>query len=171
MNVYTKMKMIDTGKILHNRFVLYFILFLALTDLLYLAMGGEYTSVAVFILSGFVTSFFSKNMMVVMCIAMVITNILKYGTDIRMQEGAENPKPDEENHEESEDKKQPVEVKEEKVKATEKKSDETKKPKEFTITEEEKRKFTENMEKLGAYEPLFTSMDRLLEKINDLISS
>ena len=77
----------DTGKILHNRFVLYFVLFLALSDLMFLAMGSEFISVAVFILSGFVTSFFSKNMMVIMCIAMVITNILRYGTGIRLMEG------------------------------------------------------------------------------------
>jgi hypothetical protein len=38
------------------------------------------------------------------------------------------------------------------------------------LTEEEKRKFTENMEKLEAYEPLFTSMDKLMGKISNLMS-
>jgi|UniRef100_A0A6C0F365 hypothetical protein len=79
----------DTGKILHNRTVLYFVLFLAIANLLILAVGNEYKYISVFFLTGFVTSFFSKNMMVIMCIAMVITNILKFGT---VNEGFEGKK-------------------------------------------------------------------------------
>ena len=184
----------DTGKILHNRFVLYFVLFLALADLLFLAMGREFVSVAVFILSGFVTSFFSKNMMVIMCVAMVITNILKYGTDIRMQEGLKEAtadeaksedKPAEAKPDDAKSEVKPTEAKPEvkpaeakpEVKPTDAKPDEAKpktKPKsadaKIVLTEEEKRKFTENMEKLEAYEPLFTSMDKLMGKISNLMS-
>lgn len=192
---------LDTGKILHNRFVLYFVLFLALADLLFLAMGSEFISVAVFILSGFVTSFFSKNMMVIMCVAMVITNILKYGTDIRMQEGlkeatADEAKPEDKPTEDKPNEDKPAdakpadakpadakpEVKPAEVKPTEAKPDakpaeakpevKTKPADEakIVLTEEEKRKFTENMEKLEAYEPLFTSMDKLMGKISNLMS-
>jgi outer membrane biosynthesis protein TonB len=178
---------LDTGKILHNRFVLYFVLFLALADLLFLAMGSEFISVAVFILSGFVTSFFSKNMMVIMCVAMVITNILKYGTDIRMQEGLKEATADEAKPEDkpTEDKPadakpadakpadaKPAEAKPE-VKPAEAKPEVKTKPADeakIVLTEEEKRKFTENMEKLEAYEPLFTSMDKLMGKISNLMS-
>ena len=189
---------LDTGKILHNRFILYFVLFLALADLLFLAMGSEFISVAVFILSGFVTSFFSKNMMVIMCVAMVITNILKYGTDIRMQEGLKEATADEANPEDkpTEDKPtdakpaevkpadakpadakpaevKPAEAKTAEVKPTEAKPEVKTKPADeakIVLTEEEKRKFTENMEKLEAYEPLFTSMDKLMGKISNLMS-
>ena len=193
---------LDTGKILHNRFVLYFVLFLALADLLFLAMGSEFISVAVFILSGFVTSFFSKNMMVIMCVAMVITNILKYGTDIRMQEGLKEATADEAKPEDKPTKDKsaeakpaeakPTEVKPEakpaeaksevktkpevkpaEVKPTEAKPEVKTKPADeakIVLTEEEKRKFTENMEKLEAYEPLFTSMDKLMGKISNLMS-
>ncbi|MFY7731670.1 MAG: hypothetical protein ACOVRN_19270 [Flavobacterium sp.] len=178
MKIGNALTLKDTGKILHNRFVLYFVLFLALADLLFLAMGSEFVSVAVFILSGFVTSFFSKNMMVVMCVAMVVTNILKYGTDIRMQEGLKDSK--------DETKAEPKAEAKAKAKPeakVEPKSDAKVEPKteakpetkeeaktEIVLTEEQKRKFTENMEKLEAYEPLFTSMDKLMEKINELIS-
>jgi outer membrane biosynthesis protein TonB len=180
---------LDTGKILHNRFVLYFVLFLALADLLFLAMGSEFISVAVFILSGFVTSFFSKNMMVIMCVAMVITNILKYGTDIRMQEGlkeatADEAKPEDKPADAKPTDAKPAEVKPAEVKPTEAKPEVKTKPAEakpevktkpadeakIVLTEEEKRKFTENMEKLEAYEPLFTSMDKLMGKISNLMS-
>lgn len=153
----------DTGKILHNRFVLYFILFLALSDLLFLAMGREFVSIAVFILSGFVTSFFSKNMMVIMCVAMVISNILRYGTGVRMTEGlVSEEKP-------STDEKSPTE----KTPPTkETSSDEKTSPTaEIKLTEEDKRKFLENMEKIEMYEPLFNTMDKLVEKIGGLIGN
>ena len=163
----------DSGKILHNRFVLYFVLLLALADLLYLAMGGEYISVAIFLLSGFVTSFFSKNMMVVMCIAMVITNILKYGTDIRMQEGLKEE--GKKTTEKTTEKMTPTSVDEKANKMSTddkvKTDDKTKQKKVMdNMTPEQVAKITENLEKLETYEPLFTSMDKLMLKINDLIS-
>ena len=150
---------------------MYFVLLLAIADLLYLAMGGEYISVAVFLLSGFVTSFFSRNMMVVMCIAMVITNILKYGTDIRMQEGLKEEK------ENATEKMTPTTEKMTPTKTTEKMTPTNKMtptPKQKNVmddmTPEQVAKITENLEKLEAYEPLFTSMDKLMLKINELIS-
>ena len=156
----------DTGKILHNRYVLYFVLFLALSDLLFLAMGSEFISVAVFILSGFVTTFFSRNMMVVMCVAMVVTNILKYGTDIRMQEGLkEGAATDTEVKPKVADVKAPAV----KAPATEAAVD-TKVTATAVITPAQVEQLKENMEKLESYEPLFTSMDKMMEKINELIS-
>jgi len=183
----------DTGKILHNRFVLYFVLFLALSDLLFLAMGSEFVSISIFILSGFVTSFFSKNMMVIMCVAMVITNILRYGTGIRMSEGLVSgempPTTDEEETPDSKttdedtppdsktmDSKTP-EIKTPETKTPETKTPETKTPdsktpvKDKVITEEDKQKFLENMEKLEMYEPLFKSMDKLMHKVGVLIGN
>ena len=154
----------DAGKILHNRYVLYFILFLALSDLLFLAMGREFVSITVFILSGFVTSFFSKNMMVIMCVAMVISNILRYGTGVRMTEGLvseEKPPTDEKP---SAEEKPPAEEKP----STEEKPSPTA---EIQLTEEDKRKFLENMEKIEMYEPLFNTMDKLVEKIGGLIGN
>jgi len=179
----------DTGKILHNRFVLYFVLFLALADLLFLAMGREFVSVSIFILSGFVTSFFSKNMMVVMCVAMVVTNILKYGTDIRMQEGLKDAK-DAKPATDAKDAKPATDAKDAKpatdakvvadVKAVadtkaavdekDEKADADKKTTAGDMTPEQVEKFKENMEKLQAYEPLFKSMDKLMEKTSELFS-
>jgi hypothetical protein len=159
----------DTGKILHNRFVLYFVLFLALADLLFLAMGREFVSVSIFILSGFVTSFFSKNMMVVMCVAMVVTNILKYGTDIRIQEGL---KEGADTTDKATDADKAKDVADTKVVVDEKdeKTDADKKTTAGDITPEQVEKFKENMEKLQAYEPLFKSMDKLMEKTSELFS-
>ena len=183
----------DTGKILHNRFVLYFVLFLALSDLLFLAMGSEFVSISIFILSGFVTSFFSKNMMVIMCVAMVITNILRYGTGIRMSEGLVSgeipPVTDEEETTETKTtddevtpESKPMDSKTPEIKTPEIKTPEIKTPeiktldsktpvKDKVITEEDKQKFLENMEKLEMYEPLFKSMDKLMHKVGVLIGN
>jgi hypothetical protein len=81
--------------IIHNRFILYFIFFIALADLYYLTVAGDFFSVSIFILIGFLTSFFSKNMMIIFFIALTVTNILKYGTKIRHSEGFEDADADE----------------------------------------------------------------------------
>lgn len=79
--------------ILYNRYVLYFILLLSLVNLYSFAIIGEYVYVIIFILVGYLTYFFSKNMMVILFTALVITNILKYGKSISLErnlEGLEN---------------------------------------------------------------------------------
>lgn len=177
MKIPISLSLKDTGKILHNRFVLYFVLFLALADLLFLAMGREFVSVAIFILSGFVTSFFSKNMMVVMCVAMVITNILKYGSDIRLQEGLKESvdakaAPDEKAATDAATATDAKAAKAEDEKTTEdeKATEDEKVAVKDAMTPEQVEKFKENMEKLQAYEPLFKSMDKLMEKTSELFS-
>jgi len=42
---------------------------------------------AVFILVGYLTTFFSKNMIVILFCALTVANILKYGLEIRVQDG------------------------------------------------------------------------------------
>ena len=44
---------------------------------------------ALFVLVGFLTAFFSKNMTVILLVAMILTNILRFGKDIRVKEGME----------------------------------------------------------------------------------
>jgi hypothetical protein len=63
----------------HNKFVLYFLLLVSLANLYYLVMNGEHMFAVIFILVGFVTSFFSKNMIIILFIAVCITSILKCG--------------------------------------------------------------------------------------------
>jgi len=48
---------------------------------------GDSIYAAIFILVGFLTSFFSKNMIVIMVCALSVSNILKYGLGIRVQDG------------------------------------------------------------------------------------
>jgi len=81
---------------LNHPFVLYFVLMVALANLLYLSVGGNMAFAAVFLLVGFLTSFFSKNMTVILVIAIVATNVLQFGSGIRVSEGLENKKDDDE---------------------------------------------------------------------------
>lgn len=66
--------------VLQNRVVLYLFFFLTLADLFYLANVRDFTTVSIIILIGFLTSFFSKNMIVILCIALSVGHVLKYGT-------------------------------------------------------------------------------------------
>ena len=70
---------------LNSRVLLYFILFLSFADLLFFATAGEYVSIIVFIIVGYLTSFFSKNMMIIFTVAMVCTNIIRFGRDSSLE--------------------------------------------------------------------------------------
>ena len=77
--------------LLHNRFVLFFVFALAIGNIFHFAFTYDLTSVAIFILAGFLTSFFSKNMIVIMVVAMVVANVLRVG---RGREGFGNKEED-----------------------------------------------------------------------------
>ncbi len=178
MKIKNALMLKDAKTILHNRFILYFVLFLALSDISFLVMGSEFVLVSIFILSGFVTSFFSKNMIVIMCIALGITNILRYGTNINTQEGLDNKPTLNDDIDTVDDKlidentvdhkpKDANPVEENMVHKRAKKMQKGKN----VMTPKNIKKFKENMDKLEAYEPLFTSMDKLMENISGLMYS
>ena len=86
---------------LHNKILLYVVFIFSLLNLFVLANTGNYTYVIVFMLIGFVTSFFSKNMLVILLLSVILTNILKYGSSLNegFEEGVDG-KEDEEGFEE-----------------------------------------------------------------------
>lgn len=73
--------------LLSNRGVLYFLFALAVGNLFYLGTSNDIWTIAIFVLTGFLTSFFSKNMVVILCIALAISSIIKYGTGTSSTEG------------------------------------------------------------------------------------
>ena len=89
-----KIKLINSvdSFILKNVYFLYAIVIISLTHLLYLSVEGDYMTVLVFILIGFITSFFSKNMVVILLIAGIFSSILHINTPIDegFQEGAKS---------------------------------------------------------------------------------
>jgi hypothetical protein len=83
-----------SGKILYNKWVLYFIFVVGIYDIIHFYQRGNITAVVIFFIVGFLTSFFSKNMIVVIVSAIAVSHIVAYGN--KMTEGLENEKDDEE---------------------------------------------------------------------------
>jgi hypothetical protein len=96
------------NKVLTNKYVLYVVLFLAITNILGYLMVKDFESLALFISLGLITSYFSKNMIIIMGVAMFGTNVVFASNKIRegFQEGNKGskgePKEEEEDKEEKE---------------------------------------------------------------------
>ena len=83
----------DFNPILYNRFVLYFFVFISLIEILFLMNTNDLPSLVIFIVVGLLISFFNKNMIVILCLALSITNLIKYGiSGVRINEGFEDSK-------------------------------------------------------------------------------
>lgn len=64
---------------LNNKWILYFILFVSVVNLFNFFNNGDTTAIAIFVIAGFLTSYFSKNMLVILVISIAITHIVRYG--------------------------------------------------------------------------------------------
>jgi len=73
---------------LENKYVLYFVLFLAVSNILGFLVMGNITAIIFFSLVAYLTSFFSKNKIVILSIPLVLTSVLMVGA--RVKEGLEN---------------------------------------------------------------------------------
>jgi len=73
MNLKTKM---NIRSLLKDQNVLYVVLFLAVTNLFGYLLLQNFDAIVFFLVVGFLTSYFSKNMIVVMLVAMISTNFL-----------------------------------------------------------------------------------------------
>lgn len=71
---------------LYCRWVLYLLFVLAIGNIYYLLLNNDLFTLAIFILVAFLTTFFSKNMVVILCISLVISTILK-SVQVKEKEG------------------------------------------------------------------------------------
>ena len=94
----------NSKKILNNVPLLYVVLIATISDLLYMVSLGSHFNVIIFILVSYVTSLFSKNMMVILLVALALTNIYDLGKKIVLKEGFEE-KEDEDKTDVSDDNK------------------------------------------------------------------
>ena len=69
-------------KMLENKYVLYFVLFLAVTNLLGYLVLGNINAVIFFILVGFLVGNFSKNMIIILTVPLILTSILMVGKKV-----------------------------------------------------------------------------------------
>ena len=97
-NQLVKMIPSASGKILYNKWVLYFIFVVGIYDIIHFYQRGNTMAVAIFFIVGFLTSFFSKNMIVVIVSAIAVSHIVAYGN--KMSEGFEEEKEEIEEEEE-----------------------------------------------------------------------
>ena len=96
--------------LLYNKYVLYTVFGVCIINILSWMFSGDLLHVAIFLLIGYLTSHFSKNMIVVLVIALVISNIVKSGIRIAV-EGMTNK---EENKGHSKNKKESIKNKNDK---------------------------------------------------------
>lgn len=102
------------GGILTNKWILYLVLFFAIFDVFHFYQKGDLQSVMIFFIVGILVSFFSKNMVVILIIAIASTHLIRYGKKL-----TEGFKDEEEEFAEKED-----------TEEFEGETDETEKPKE-----------------------------------------
>ncbi len=143
----------SSGKILYNKWVLYFIFVLGIYDVIHFYQRGNIVAVAIFFIVGFLTSFFSKNMIVVIVSAIAVSHIVAYGN--KMSEGFEEK---EEEEEEGFEEGVEGEEEEEEDKTEEKKEKKTK-------SDSESEEFTDGTAQL------LSDMNKLLKKTEDVVKS
>ena len=98
--------------LLHNKIFLYIVFALSLANLLIWIVGGDIVNVILFMLVGFLTAFFSKNMIVILLFALVVSNIIKFGIHVGKEgfsEGADGDEDGKEGADGGEDGKEGVE--------------------------------------------------------------
>ena len=112
----------NMNAILHNRTFLYIVFAFSLLNLYVFTVNREFIFITFFILFGFLTSFFSKNMVVILLLSAVLTNTMKYGSNLYEGMETEEEEEKEENMENQDDNAENMENKEE-DKETDKQND------------------------------------------------
>ena len=79
-------------ELLHNRGVLYALCVIALVQIVMYGNVKDFNSIITLLMIGFLVSFFSKNMIIVLGVAICATYILNYVPRQMISEGAENMK-------------------------------------------------------------------------------
>ena len=81
--------------VLQNQVVLYLFLFMTLTQVVLFVSNNDTTGIVLMCIIGFLTTFFSKNMIVILCVALTMTNLVKKGMKQVGYEGFEDKKEEE----------------------------------------------------------------------------
>lgn len=73
--------------LLKSQLVLYLFLLIALFEIVHFGTNQNVNGVLLLFLIGFLTSFFSKNMIIILFSAIVFTNMIVYGAQLKYREG------------------------------------------------------------------------------------
>lgn len=180
-----KIKKIKPSSFLQNKYVLYILAVIAIVNILMFANQKDYNSVFMFVIIGFLVSFFSKNMIVVLLSAILLTHALKYVLSTR--ESMKNKKKTKENFEnEDEEKEDKPEEEDEDIldtididaEPTEDEADDNKLAKKQETYEKLKDDFTEFqsiqediLKNMKEIDPLLTKAESFIEKFEQYKST
>lgn len=153
-----------SGKILYNKWVLYFIFIVGIYDVVHFYQRGNIMAVAIFVIVGFLTSFFSKNMIVIIVSAIAVSHIVAYGN--KMSEGFEEEEEEKEAFEEDEEEKEGFEEEEEEKEGFDEEEEEKKEEEKETFKESAKSKSSKSTSN-----DLINDMNNLLKRTEKLIET
>lgn len=91
----------SSGRMLTNKWVLIFIFVVGFYDVVQFYQRDNIMAFAIFFVVGFLTSFFSKNMIVIIVMAIAVSHLVAYGN--KMSEGLKGKEDEEDEEEEEED--------------------------------------------------------------------
>ena len=160
------------GGFLTNKWFLYLVLFSAVFDLFYFYAKGDMHALTIFFIIGFLASFFSKNMVVILILAIVLTHLIKYGKNLsegfedKDEEAFEDDKEEafEEDKEEGFEDKEDEAFEEDKEEGFEEKEDEAFEEKDDEAFEDDKE---ESFKDSGA-QALANNQKKLMESMKSL---
>ena len=161
LNQVSKLIPSASGKILYNKWVLYFIFVVGIYDVIHFYQRGNMVAFAIFFIVGFLTSFFCKNMIVIIVSAIAVSHIVAYGN--KMTEGFDEGVEEEEGFEEKEEEEGFEEGVDGEDESEEKKSEEKKTNEKKTDDSEEE--FTDGTAQL------LSDMNKLLKQTEDVVKS
>ena len=147
--------------ILHNSIILYFILLISIINLISYGLIGNYHVPTFFFLIGIITSYFSKNMTVILTVSLICSNLMK---SVRLYEGMEGKNEDVKQEEKDEEEEEKSEKKKEKEE-----DGDVVKPYEKTKETKVQNEKMEGMQQ--QYKELMTLQDKILGNIGTLEES
>ena len=153
-----------SGKILYNKWVLYFIFIVGIYDVVHFYQRGNIMAVAIFVIVGFLTSFFSKNMIVVIVSAIAVSHIVAYGN--KMSEGFEEEEEEKEAFEEEEEEKEGFEDEEEEKEGFDEEEEAKKEEEKETFKESAKSKSSNSNDLINDMNNLLKRTEKLIETSN-----
>lgn len=78
----------SSAAVLENRFILYFLFFAAIVDIVNMITKNEIFYLVLFLLAGMGVASYSKNMVVILLISIVFIHLVKYGAQMYPNSGA-----------------------------------------------------------------------------------
>ena len=156
-----------SGRMLNNKWVLYFIFVVSLFDLINFYQRNNLVAVAIFAVVGFLTSFFSKNMIVILVMAIAVTHLVTYGN----REGLKTKGEDDEEEVEEEEVDEGFEEGVDEEEDEEEEAPKEEEPKEEMMTTQSDNQTTELLKKQNELMEKMNQLEPLLDKAESLFKT